>query len=438
MPTSSTRRSSSTCPPPPTPRSPTPSGLGTITDDDGFAVALDQRRDGDRGERRHGDRGLHRQPLSSASGQTVTVDFATADGTAVAGADYTLGERHGQLPGRPGRRRSPSRSPATSSTRSTRRFTVTLSNPTNATIADGTGLGTITDDDPTPTLVDQRRDRHRGRQRHRRPRPSPSRCQRAERPRRHGRLRDRRTARRPRRPTTRRGTGTPRPSPPARPRSTVTVLVNGDTLDEANETFTVNLVEPDQRDDRRRQRHRHDHRRRPAADALDQRRDGDRGQHRHRRPPTFTVTLSARPAARPSRSTPPPPNGTATAPGDYTRHRRHADLRPRRDDADHHRPGQRRHRSTRRTRRSSSTSPAPSNATIADGQGLGTITDDDPPPSLVDRRRDGDRGRRRHDDRDLHRHPQLAERPDGDGPASPPRTARRRAPRRLHGRAPAR
>ena len=34
------------------------------------------------------------------------------------------------------------------------------------------------------------------------------------------------------------------------------------------------------------------------------------------------------------------------------------------------------------TRPSSSTSPNPANATIADGQGVGTITDDDDPPSL--------------------------------------------------------
>ena len=31
-------------------------------------------------------------------------------------------------------------------------YTVNLSNATNATIADATGVGTITDDDPTPTL----------------------------------------------------------------------------------------------------------------------------------------------------------------------------------------------------------------------------------------------------------------------------------------------
>ena len=31
-------------------------------------------------------------------------------------------------------------------------FGITLSNPSNATIGDGSGLGTITDDDPLPAL----------------------------------------------------------------------------------------------------------------------------------------------------------------------------------------------------------------------------------------------------------------------------------------------
>ena len=53
-------------------------------------------------------------------------------------------------------------------------------------------------------------------------------------------------------------------SPPARRRKTVTVTVKGDTLDENDETFTVGLSNPVERDDRRRQRRRDDHRRRPA------------------------------------------------------------------------------------------------------------------------------------------------------------------------------
>ena len=45
---------------------------------------------------------------------------------------------------------------------------------------------------------------------------------------------------------------------------TFTVQVNGDVLDEINETFFVNLSNADQRDDRRQPGRRHDHRRRRA------------------------------------------------------------------------------------------------------------------------------------------------------------------------------
>ena len=111
---------------------------------------------------------------------------------------------------------------------------VVLSAPTNATLGDAHGLGTITDDDAAPSLSiadvsaaeggndgahrdprraeRSRRERgpcHLGRHRHRTRRL-------------HGRARD---------PDLR----------PGRHLETVTVLVNGDTLDEANETFTVNL-----------------------------------------------------------------------------------------------------------------------------------------------------------------------------------------------------
>ena len=56
----------------------------------------------------------------------------------------------------------------------------------------------------------------------------------------------------------------------------------------------------------------------------------------------------------------------------------------------------------------------PVNATIADAEGVGTITDDDAPPSLSVERRDGHRGQRQHRQRDLHRQPRLGERQDGD------------------------
>ena len=53
---------------------------------------------------------------------------------------------------------------------------------------------------------------------------------------------------------------------------TVTVHVNGDTARRANETFFVNLRAPTNATIARRPGHRHDHRRRRAADPVDQRR----------------------------------------------------------------------------------------------------------------------------------------------------------------------
>ena len=90
--------------------------------------------------------------LSAASEKTITVDYATADGTATAANDYISAT--GTL------------SFAPNETSKTVDFTIVqdsldevdetfnigLSNPTNATIADATGIVTITDDEGTPTL----------------------------------------------------------------------------------------------------------------------------------------------------------------------------------------------------------------------------------------------------------------------------------------------
>ena len=88
--------------------------------------------------------------LSAASGLPVMVQFATADGTAMAPADYQGAT--GTLTFAPGQ---------TSRTvtvlvngdaldEADETFFVNLSNPANATIADGQGVGTITDDDQPP------------------------------------------------------------------------------------------------------------------------------------------------------------------------------------------------------------------------------------------------------------------------------------------------
>ena len=64
---------------------------------------------------------------------------------------------------------------------------------------------------------------------------------------------------------------------------TITVPVLGDTLDEVNETFFVNLVERSQRQPDRRARPGDDHRQRPVGSlAVDRRRDGDRREWRQR------------------------------------------------------------------------------------------------------------------------------------------------------------
>ena len=62
------------------------------------ALALDRRRDGDRGRRGHGRPPPSRSTLSTVSGQTVTVDYATANGTATAPGDYTAGRTRSSSP----------------------------------------------------------------------------------------------------------------------------------------------------------------------------------------------------------------------------------------------------------------------------------------------------------------------------------------------------
>ena len=90
--------------------------------------------------------------LSAASGKTVTVDYATADGTAKQPGDYTAAS--GTLTFAPGETSRTVNVPIKQDAldEPDEGYTVTLSAPSNATIADGTGAGTITDDDPAPAL----------------------------------------------------------------------------------------------------------------------------------------------------------------------------------------------------------------------------------------------------------------------------------------------
>ncbi len=90
--------------------------------------------------------------LSAPSGQTVTVNWATADGTATAGLDYTPGS--GTLTFAPGATVQPidvtmlpDSIPEPPET-----FFVNLSGPVAATLGDAQGMGTILDNDTEPTL----------------------------------------------------------------------------------------------------------------------------------------------------------------------------------------------------------------------------------------------------------------------------------------------
>ena len=92
---------------------------------------------------------------------------------------------------------------------------------------------------------------------------------------------------------------------------TVTVKVNGDTTDESDETFNVDLSSPTERDDRRQPGRRHDPERRRRPGDLDRQRLRHRGQHGREglrlhglavaTPPTSTITVDYATA-----------NGTAT------------------------------------------------------------------------------------------------------------------------------
>ena len=124
---------------------------GTIQDDDGppslsiSDVTVDEDKAGT-------TTATFTVTLLPASGQTVTVNYATAGGTATAGPDYTSAS--GKLTFSPG---------DTSETISVtfnddamdepdETFFVNLSDATNATISDGQGVGTIKDDDGAPGL----------------------------------------------------------------------------------------------------------------------------------------------------------------------------------------------------------------------------------------------------------------------------------------------
>ena len=91
--------------------------------------------------------------LSAPSSVAVTVDYATVEGDAKAPADYAAASN--TVTFAPGQVSKSIQVAVQGDTLDefNETFGVTLTNPSGAAIADGSGLGTITDDDPAPTLA---------------------------------------------------------------------------------------------------------------------------------------------------------------------------------------------------------------------------------------------------------------------------------------------
>ena len=90
--------------------------------------------------------------LDKASDETVTVQYSTSDGTAIAGVDYTA--TTGTVTFAPGVTTQLVHVDVIgdAAAESNETFTVTLSSPVGATLADGSAIGTITDDDTVTTM----------------------------------------------------------------------------------------------------------------------------------------------------------------------------------------------------------------------------------------------------------------------------------------------
>ena len=127
-------------------------GAGTITNDDpapGLSIDDATVAEGNSGT----VSATFTVSLDAASGQSVTVDYATADGTGTAPGDYgavnnTLTFAAGETAKQVTVLVNGDLLDEIDET-----FSVNLTNPINATLSDAQGLGTITDDDPLPAVA---------------------------------------------------------------------------------------------------------------------------------------------------------------------------------------------------------------------------------------------------------------------------------------------
>jgi len=122
-------------------------GLGTIVDDDGLStitIADVTVQEGNSGT----VIAAFDVTLSPAAASSVSVDYATADSTATAGSDYTAtGSTLTFSAGETTKTISVTVTGDVVDEGSAETFTVDLSNPSGAALADARAVGTITDDD---------------------------------------------------------------------------------------------------------------------------------------------------------------------------------------------------------------------------------------------------------------------------------------------------
>src|SRR6185312_13061392 len=127
-------------------------GVGTITNDDsgqpGISINDVSVTEGNAGT----TTATFTVSLSASSSQTVTVNYTTADNSATAGSDYST--TSGQLSFTPGQTSQPINVTVSGDTtfESNETFFVNLSTAVNATISDNQGAGTINNDDSQPSI----------------------------------------------------------------------------------------------------------------------------------------------------------------------------------------------------------------------------------------------------------------------------------------------
>jgi hypothetical protein len=121
-------------------------GVATIVDDDPLptlSIGNASVVEGDSGSKK----ATFTVTLDAAAGRPVTVSYATADGTATAGKDYTAGSGALTIAGGALTQTIEVTLLGDTANESDETFTLTLSSPGAATLATASGTGTITDDD---------------------------------------------------------------------------------------------------------------------------------------------------------------------------------------------------------------------------------------------------------------------------------------------------